>query len=170
MLHTSFWSSQHYLVSWAKSYVCSVNPANLVHLWFEASLAIWYHMFMCFLLLDLWLIIKRNLETNLWNDISHRTLRSNSYGKMKVFDREGWNDISYDILVFRLLFLFSLINQRSGYENNINTWHQEPHFIQNKKLTLQALILQTYGFTPLTRWHYNLQKDILQPLTTLEWL
>ena len=40
-----------------KSYVCSVNPTNLA-LWFEALLAIWYHIFMCFLLLDLWYTIK----------------------------------------------------------------------------------------------------------------
>ena len=41
----------------SKSYVCSVNPTNLA-LWFEALLAIWYHIFMCFLLLDLWYTIK----------------------------------------------------------------------------------------------------------------
>ena len=57
-----------------------------------------------------------------------------------------------------LPFLISLlINQKSGDENNINTWHQqEPHFIPNQKPTLQTLALQTYGFTPHTRWCHDL--------------
>ena len=47
-----------HLVSGSKSYVCSVNPITNLTLRFEAPLAIWYHMFICFLLLDLWLITK----------------------------------------------------------------------------------------------------------------
>ena len=53
---TPFRSSRSHLVSGAKSYVCSVIPTKLA-LWFEAPLAILYHMFMCVLLLDLWFII-----------------------------------------------------------------------------------------------------------------
>ena len=56
-LYTLFRSSRRHLVSGAKSHVGSVNPTNL-GLWFEALLAIWCHMFACFLLLDLWFIIK----------------------------------------------------------------------------------------------------------------
>ena len=61
-----------------------------------------------------------------WKDISHRTLRSNSAAK-------GWNEISLDKLIFRLPFLFPLINQKSSDEKNINIWHQEPHFIPNQR-------------------------------------
>ena len=64
-------------------------------------------------------------------------------------------------MVFRLPFLFSLINQKPGDENNINAWHQEPHFIQNQKPTLQALTLHTYGFAPLTRWRCDHRKGAL---------
>ena len=67
---------------------------------------------------------------------------------------------SLDKLVFRILLLLLLMNQKSGDENN-NTLHQEPHFIQNQKLTLQTLKLQTYGFAPLTRWCHDLQKGVL---------
>ena len=40
---TPFWSSQCHLVSWAKSYVCCVNPTYSA-LWFEAPVTIWYHI------------------------------------------------------------------------------------------------------------------------------
>ena len=83
-----------------------------------------------------------SLETRLWNDVSHGTLLPHSYGKIKRFDRERWNEIALGKLVFRLPFLFSLIIQKSYYKNNINTWHHEPHFIQNQKSTLQVLTLQ----------------------------
>ena len=36
---TPFWSSQCHLVSWAKSYVCCVNPTYSA-LWFEAPVTI----------------------------------------------------------------------------------------------------------------------------------
>ena len=54
-----------------------------------------------------------------------------------------------------------LINEKSGDDNSINTWHQEPHFIHNQKQTLQALTLQTYGFVPLKRWHHDLRKGVI---------
>ena len=66
-------------------------------------------------------------------DISHQTLRSNSYGKLQGFDRGGWNEILFGKFVFRLPFLLSVINQKSGDENNINTWHKEQCFIPNQK-------------------------------------
>ena len=62
---------------------------------------------------------------------------------------------------FQTTILFLLSNQNSGDENNINTWHQEPHFIQNQKPTLQALTLHTNGFAPLTRWCRDLRKGVL---------
>ena len=80
---------------------------------------------------------------------------------MSGFDREGWDNISIDKLVFRLPFLFLLINQKSGDQSSINTWHQELHFIQNQKPTFQALTLKTYDFAPLTRWGRDLRKGVL---------
>ena len=62
-----------------------------------------------------------SLETRLWKDISHQTLQNIR------FDRKGRNEISLDKFLIWLPFLISLINQNSGDENNINTWHQEPH-------------------------------------------
>ena len=67
-------------------------------------------------------------------------------------------------MVFRLPFLFFLMSQNSGDGNNINKWQQEPHFIQNQKTTLQALILQTYGSAPLTRRRRDLRKRVLNCL------
>ena len=101
-----------------------------------------------------------SLETRLWKDISHQTLQSNSYSKIEGFYHEGWSKISHGKLFFRLTFLFLLTSQKYGDENNINTWCQEPHFIQNQKPTLQALTLQRYGFAPFTRWHCNLRKGV----------
>ena len=101
-----------------------------------------------------------SLETRLWKDISHQTLRSNSYGKIYGFDREDQNEISLDKLLFRLKFLILLINQKSSDESNINIRHQEPHFIPNQKPTLQALAMQICGFAPLRRWRRDLRKGV----------
>ena len=57
---TPFLSLQCHLKSGAKLYVCSVNHTDLV-LWFKAILAIWYHMLVCFSLIDLCFIIKTKL-------------------------------------------------------------------------------------------------------------
>ena len=113
---------------WGKV-VCLQN----VVLWCEVLLAIWYHIFVCFSLLDFWFIIKTkvSLETRFWKDISHQTLQSNSYGKIYGFDCEDQNEISLDKLLFRLTFLILLINETSSDESNINIRHQEPHFIPN---------------------------------------
>ena len=56
-----FRSSRRHLVSGAMSYVCkmSVNPTNLV-LCCEAVLAVWYHMFVCFLL------VTSNFTVKMW--------------------------------------------------------------------------------------------------------
>ena len=56
-INMPFRSSRGHLASGAKSNVYCENPTNLV-LWYEAPIAIWYHIFMCFLLLDLWFVIK----------------------------------------------------------------------------------------------------------------
>ena len=101
-----------------------------------------------------------SLETRLWKDISHQTLQSNSYSKIEGFYHEGWSKISHGKLFFRLPFLFLLTNQKYGDEDNINTWRQEPYFIQNQKPTLQALTLQRYGFAPFTRWRRDLRKGV----------
>ena len=34
---------------------------------------------------------------------------------------------------------------------SINTWHQDPYFIQNQKPSVQVLTLPTYSFAPLAR-------------------
>ena len=136
-LYMPFRSSQCHLVSGAKSHVCSVNPTNLV-LCFEALLAIWCHMFVCFLLLDLWFIIKTKV----------------------IVQKLGCEKIFHVKLYGQTLTAKYKGNQKSGDENNINTWHQEPRFIPNQKTTLQALALQTYGFAPLTRWRHDHRKGI----------
>ena len=123
--------------------VCIVNPTNLV-IWFEAPITFLYDMFTCFLLLYLWFIIEKKsdgLETSLWKYILHRTLRSNIYDKIYGFDLEGRKEIFLGKLVFRLPFLFSLINQKPGDENNINIWHQEPNFNLNQRSNFTDLRL-----------------------------
>ena len=98
--------------------------------WFQAPITFLYHMFKCLLLPYLWFFIKK--ETCLCKYILHRTLRSSTYDKIYGFDLEGRNEIFLDKLVFRLPFLFSLINEKPGDENNINTWHWEPCFNLNQ--------------------------------------
>ena len=122
-LNKPFRSSRYRLVSGAKSFVCSVSLTNLA-LWFEAQLTIWYHMFMFFSLLDLCLIIKAKVIV--WKlgckKIFHIKLYDQTLTQNIRFDREGWNKISLDKLLFGPKFLLVLINQKSGDENNINTW------------------------------------------------
>ena len=109
---------------WVMSYVCrmAVNPTNLV-LWFKALLAIRYHMFVCFSLLNLWFIIKTKVIVQKLgcDKIRHIKLYDQTHGKIYWFDYEGRNEISLDQLVFRQTFLISLVNQKSGDENNMNT-------------------------------------------------
>ena len=116
VINTSFRSSRHHLavlLCGEKSCICSENLTNLV-LWFEAPLAIWYDLFMCFLLLGLWFIIKTKVivqklgcEKIFYIKLDGQTTLTAKY---KGFDCEVWNEISPDKLVFRLPFLLSLIS------------------------------------------------------------
>ena len=159
-----FWSSQHHLVSGGKV-VClqckSYKFGPLV--WWDTTCNFISHV--CVFLITRPLVHHKNninsVEARLWKNISHQTLQWKSYNNSQGFHRESRNEISIDKLVFGLTFLISLINQKLGDENNINTWHQEPHFIPYQKPTLQALtLLQTCSFAPLTRWRHDLWKGI----------
>ena len=120
--NTPFRSSRHHLVSGAKSYVCSVNPTNLA-LWFEVPLVIWYPMFMCFLSLELWLIIKTKVIVSR-NQVVKRYFTSNFTVKLLQQNIRVWplwrlkQNISWQIGFQATIFVF--INQPE-VENNINT-------------------------------------------------
>ena len=154
-----FQSSQCHLVSEPMPNVCrmSVNPTNLI-LWWGTTCNLISHV--CLFLITRPLghhKISNSLQTRLWKDISHQTLWSQSYRKIKGFDCEF---VSWQIDFQTNNILLSLINKTSSDKNYINTWHLELHFISKQKRTLQALTLQTCRFAPQTRWHCDLWKGI----------
>ena len=87
------------------------------------TLAIWYHMFMCFLSLELWLIIKTKVIVSR-NQVVKRYFTSNFTVKLLQQNIRVWllwrlkQNISWQIGFQATIFVF--INQPE-VENNINT-------------------------------------------------
>ena len=113
---------------------------------------------MCFLLLDLWFIIETKVIVQKLS--CEKIFHNRLYGQILT--------AKYKSLTVKVetKYLFSLDNQMSGEKNNINTWHQQPHFIPNQKPTLT---LQTYGFAPLTDSFFLILSFLILHIVLMHW-